>query len=94
MLLKLNLSVQQAKHALFHIQTSKDYENNKYKMLMHVEMSNIDQENSSCTLSTKSSPTSLFFLLDGGRGRKASLHYKEKSKHNFYRLSDVSRGGS
>lgn len=64
-------------------------------MLMSVEMSNIDQENSSCILSTKSSPTSLFFFLsDGGRGRKASVHYKEKSKHNFYGLSAVSKEGS
>lgn len=63
-------------------------------MLMRVKMSNIDQERSSCTLSTKSSPTSPFFLSDGRRGRKVSVHYKEKSKHNFYGLSDVSKEGS
>lgn len=38
-LLKLNLSVLGGKHALFHIQTSEGYENNKHKMLMTVEMS-------------------------------------------------------
>lgn len=89
-----DLSVWWAKHALFHVQTSGDYENNKYQMLMSVEMSNIDQERSLSCLNTKSSPTSPFFLSDGRRGRKASVHYKEKSKHNFYGVSDVSKEGS
>jgi len=71
---------------VFHIQTNEDYENNKYKMSMSVEMSNIDQEKSLCTSSTKSSQTGPFFLSGAGRGRKASVHYKEMSKHNFYGL--------
>lgn len=41
----------------------------------------------------KEFPTGPFFLSDGRGGRKTSLHYKEKGKHNFYELSDVSKEG-